>query len=135
MRVSRWTAQEWASDGYLRAYDDDLDGVYRLVLQDAATAPNPRGEVDSLLRKWRAEQENNRTPRWLVGIWLMDRLIRHVHEQRWSTTWPTCPLHGSHPIWLHSPYLPTAMWTCRKGDVPLGRLGALREVLTMPDAE
>jgi hypothetical protein len=38
-----------------------------------------------------------------------------------DTTWPECPFHHRHPLWLHDGY-----WTCEQLRAPVARIGELR---------
>jgi hypothetical protein len=55
----------------------------------------------------------------------MDKVVEDVqqefHDLFIDTTWPSCPLHPCHPLWLHD-----GRWTCAESRVPVALLGQLR---------
>ncbi len=61
--------------------------------------------------------------------WWLHHLVESVQEQiqedRIKTTWPPCPRHLSHPLWLEEPPAPELWWVCRRDDQRIARLGAL----------
>jgi hypothetical protein len=46
---------------------------------------------------------------------------QYFHDLFIHTTWPSCPRHRRHPLWLHCEF-----WTCELDDVPIARLGELK---------
>jgi len=38
-----------------------------------------------------------------------------------DTTWPTCPFHARHPLWVHK-----RQWVCEELNVPVAPIGGLR---------
>jgi hypothetical protein len=38
-----------------------------------------------------------------------------------DTTWPTCPFHTRHPLWVHKRH-----WVCERLNVPVAPIGGLR---------
>jgi hypothetical protein len=44
-----------------------------------------------------------------------------VHCGFIDTTWPLCPRHPNHPLWLHD-----GSWCCEQDGVAVARLGELR---------
>ena len=40
-----------------------------------------------------------------------------------DTTWPSCPFHPNHPLWLSDGW-----WRCERIEEPIARLGALSGV-------
>lgn len=79
-------------------------------LFDHNTALNEDGEPDQ--RDW-------------DFAYFMERLVEDVqqwlHDTFVDTTWPTCPRHGRHPLWLID-----GSWKCDADDVVVARLGELR---------
>ena len=53
-----------------------------------------------------------------------EQLVRDVqqdlHCERIDTTWPACPRHHSHPLWLNGD-----AWFCEHDNVAIARLGEL----------
>src|SRR6185436_16828699 len=50
-----------------------------------------------------------------------EKLQQYFHDCFVDITWPECPLHRRHPLWLHE-----GSWTCEHLSAPIARLGALR---------
>lgn len=50
-----------------------------------------------------------------------EEIQQEFHDGFVDITWPKCPLHQRHPLWLHDGY-----WTCEQLGVRLARLGELR---------
>ena len=59
--------------------------------------------------------------------WYQDRLVEDVqqyfHDCFVDVTWPACPRHSTHPLWLHGDF-----WCCERDQEPIARLGELSSV-------
>jgi hypothetical protein len=55
-----------------------------------------------------------------------------LHDTFLDTTWPPCPEHRTHPLWLKESGSPT--WTCEETQQPHGALGQLGTILTLDEA-
>ena len=74
------------------------------VRRDFFNAPNVRGvSYNEYLEKVAAEVQ------------------QHFHDCFVDTTWPTCPFHARHPLWLRD-----GSWTCEQSNASVARLGELR---------
>jgi hypothetical protein len=51
---------------------------------------------------------------------VVEEVQQYFHDLFIHTTWPSCPRHRRHPLWLHGEF-----WTCEQDGVPIGRLGEL----------
>jgi hypothetical protein len=60
-------------------------------------------------------------------VWYRDKLVedvqQHFHDCFVDTTWPTCPRHSKHPLWLHD-----ESWYCERDAEAIARLGELRSI-------
>jgi hypothetical protein len=65
-------------------------------------------------------------PCWLHH--LAEAMQQQVQEDRVDTTWPQCPRHGGHPLWLEEPAAPELWWSCRKSGTRIAPLGGLSAV-------
>jgi hypothetical protein len=45
---------------------------------------------------------------------------QYVHDAFLDTTWPSCPYHPNHPLWLADGH-----WCCERLGLPVARLGGL----------
>ena len=54
-----------------------------------------------------------------------DKVVEDVqqefHDLFIDTTWPACPFHPNHPLWLHN-----EQWVCERTQTPIAPLGGLR---------
>ena len=51
---------------------------------------------------------------------VVEQVQEIFHDGFIHTTWPPCPRHHQHPLWLHGEY-----WMCEQDDVAVARLGEL----------
>lgn len=96
-----------------------------------ATLGSGPGEADEIARR-----EAQHLARWTgdneafelaekVQQWLMDTFI--------DTTWPSCPDHPNHPLWLSGDDPP--MWTCPRTGQQFCQLGQLASLISPSPAE
>ena len=52
---------------------------------------------------------------------VVEDVQQYFHDCFIDTTWPRCPIHPNHPLWLHEGH-----WTCEGDGVIVARLGELR---------
>jgi hypothetical protein len=50
-----------------------------------------------------------------------EEVQQHFHDWHIDTTWPECPLHRRHPLWVHD-----GSWTCEQLNLPVAALGELQ---------
>jgi hypothetical protein len=58
------------------------------------------------------------------AIKLAEDVQQHLHDTFVHTTWPACPLHPQHPLWLDSEH-DRAVWRCRQAEMDIAPLGSL----------
>jgi hypothetical protein len=51
---------------------------------------------------------------------LVEDVQQYFHDCFVDTTWPSCPRHPNHPLWLHDGF-----WHCERDGVAIAKLGAL----------
>jgi hypothetical protein len=61
---------------------------------------------------------------------LVEEVQQYFHDCFVDTTWPACPRHFSHPLWLHG-----ESWYCERDDVAIARLGELRSIVPRPSEQ
>jgi hypothetical protein len=109
-----------------------VDQVVALVGRDlSATLGWDSGRAEAVVR---AEAENQAH----VEVWgddpevdsafilkVAEETQQVLHDTFEDTTWPTCPVHMQHPLWLEpgTGELPT--WRCPADHTSYGRLGEL----------
>lgn len=52
-----------------------------------------------------------------------EEVQQFFHDCFVDITWPECPFHRRHPLWLHN-----GSWTCEQLHAPVARLGELRTI-------
>jgi hypothetical protein len=60
---------------------------------------------------------------------VVEDVQQEFHDLFIDTTWPRCPLHSHHPLWLHDGY-----WLCEQAHTRVARLGELRADGSTPAA-
>jgi hypothetical protein len=55
---------------------------------------------------------------------LVEDVQQYFHDTLVDTTWPACPRHRRHPLWLRGEF-----WYCEQDDVAVARLGELRSIV------
>jgi hypothetical protein len=58
------------------------------------------------------------------AVKLAEDVQQQLHDTFVDTTWPTCPLHPRHPLWLDDERS-RAVWRCTKSGVDIAPLGSL----------
>ncbi|MGE5838089.1 MAG: hypothetical protein ACM4AI_26685 [Acidobacteriota bacterium] len=53
--------------------------------------------------------------------WLVEDVQQYVHDTYIDTTWPACPKHPNHPLWIRNGW-----WCC--GDDRIAELGSLKSI-------
>ena len=68
-----------------------------------------------------------------LGFEVAEEVQQWLHDSFLDTSWPHCPSHPNHPLWLseEEPFT----WHCPKDRVPIVRLGYLGAVLPPPTPE
>jgi hypothetical protein len=98
--------------------DADEARVVRLVTQDVAATLGSGHErliqvVAAHVRTFRDEPDD-----------YVDKVVEDVqqklHDLFIDTTWPACPFHPTHPLWLHD-----EQWVCERTHRPVAGLGDL----------
>jgi hypothetical protein len=54
---------------------------------------------------------------------LVEDVQQHFHDSFVHVTWPTCPRHSKHPLWLRG-----ESWYCAQDDEAIAKLGELRSI-------
>lgn len=96
--------------------EDELDAHCHLVIADLAATlgGDHSARVRSRARELRAYGGPD------IGQRLVEDIQQQIHDEHISTTWPTCPLHGTHPLWVHGGH-----WVCQRAGVSVAAVGQL----------
>ena len=105
-----------------------LDDVVRLVAADLASTMG-----------WTQEQADRVARRTAVAragfgraaVDVAEEVQQWLHDTFLDTTWPACPEHGSHPLWLEDESEPA--WTCPATRRRFSALGQLSTVVAVDD--
>lgn len=54
-----------------------------------------------------------------------EEVQQHLHDTFTDTSWPPCPMHPNHPLWLEEEDVPL-VWRCPKSGAGVAPLGQLR---------
>lgn len=98
--------------------DLDQAHVVQLLLRDVHATVGP--EHEAVVRQHAANVAS------FVDdpVWYRDKLVEDVqqyfHDCFVDTTWPTCPRHLTHPVWLHG-----ESWFCEEDGQAIAKLGEL----------
>jgi hypothetical protein len=97
--------------------------VVRLLSQDvfATLGPGFEGairDVATHVRTLRDEPDD-----YLEKV--VEDVQQSFHDQYIDTTWPACPFHPNHPLWLHN-----ERWVCEQTRTPVAPLGGLHRGAT-----
>src|SRR6476661_8917421 len=97
--------------GYLRAFDNDIDGALQLVVHDlVATRAFESTEASRVVWEW-AERCAPGRAGGEAALWVIDHVQDEFHEAG-RYRWPACPSHPNHCLWMRPALEPTARWTC-----------------------
>jgi hypothetical protein len=88
--------------------------------QEAATLAHGTAQAKAQIGYWAGRDEDE------FAMFVAEDVQQELHDTFEDTTWPACPEHGSHPLWLHrmgedGP----ANWCCPSTARSYGRLGEL----------
>ena len=98
--------------------DADETRVLRLLNQDVAATIGP-GYEGSILDAGAHVRTRRDDPREYVEK-VVEDVQQRFHDLFIDTSWPACPLHANHPLWLHN-----EQWVCEHTQTPIAPLGDL----------
>ena len=99
--------------------DADEARVVTLLSRDVATTIGPGHEARirraaTDVRALRSEVDD-----YVAKV--VEDVQQELHDLFIDPSWPSCPLHHRHPLWLHDGH-----WTCGESRVSVAPLGQLR---------
>jgi hypothetical protein len=105
--------------------DADEARVVRLLSHDVAATLGPG--YDEAIRNAAAHARTL----WHEPSDYVDKVVEDVqqefHDLFIDTTWPSCPFHPNHPLWLHG-----EQWVCEQNQTSVAPLGGLRRSASRP---
>ena len=69
----------------------------------------------------------------LVAVQVAEEVQQWLHDSFLDTTWPSCPSHQNHPLWLAEE--PPFTWYCPRDATAVASLGQLGTVVSPPTQE
>lgn len=125
----RWVADLAATLGWSDEQADEYirvpDEVLRPLVADlTATLGWSQELAEEFVRENACSWESG-VPRLVV---LAENVQKHVHDGWVDTSWPACPEHQSHPMWLSRTLPP--IWTCPSTGKTVCALGELASLAT-----
>lgn len=111
--------------------ENDIAEVVGLFSADVARTLG--GRVGERVVSDRAEvlREFIDEPAWFSQK-LVEDVQQEIHDLHVDTTWPTCPIHRRHPLWLDEGPTGPWHWRCAETGRSFGELGSLRLGLEPP---
>ena len=121
-----------ASEGMVRAPDgrgrenpvvseSDQARVVQLLLLDVEATIGP--DHEAVIRENAAKVASFVDDPISYRDKLVEDVQQHFHDCFVDTTWPTCPRHGKHPLWLRG-----ESWYCERDGEAIAKLGELRSI-------
>lgn len=97
---------------------DDQERIVCLVSRDLAATIGPGHEELAARNASRVRQFIDDANDYVARV--VDDTQQDVHDLRIDTTWPECPRHQRHPLWVHD-----HAWWCETDRVRVADLGDL----------
>lgn len=101
-----------------RVSDSDVGRACRLLLRDIEATLGPGYESVVHDNATRARGFVADPARYVEKV--VKDVQQYFHDCHVHTTWPACPHHPNHPLWLHD-----ESWRCERDGVVVAKLGEL----------
>src|SRR5690242_389985 len=98
--------------------EEDAARVAQLLCDDVAATIGPEHETEIRRLATESRQFYDAYDDYLDKV--VEEVQQYIHDCFIDTTWPTCPIHGRHPLWLSN-----RNWMCAQDRVVIARIGAL----------
>lgn len=99
--------------------ESDVERVCRLLLRDIEATLGPGYESVVRDNAARVRSFVADPARYVEKV--VEDVQQNFHDCHADTTWPACPRHPNHPLWLHN-----ESWCCERDGVVVAKLGELR---------
>jgi len=124
-RPSDWEPPRIATRGEVDAAlarRPDVAATFDLLVSDiSSTLAWPRTEAAGFVISTAAVTlDFLEDQKWLFAERVIENVQQRMHDEFIDTSWPECPEHGRHPLWVRGG--PPWLWKCRGVSVPLGEL-------------
>lgn len=106
--------------------DNELAQAVALIAHDlAATLDWDPQQAATFAEETVSVSVNGWDPAWgSYAIKLAEDVQQQLHDTFVHTTWPACPLHPQHPLWLDGEH-DRAVWRCTQAAMDIAPLGSL----------
>ena len=106
--------------------DNELAQAVALIAHDPCGHPRLGSATSRDPRRGIRRRERRRLGCGLgsYAIKLAEDVQQQLHDTFVDTTWPACPLHPHHPLWLDSEH-DRAVWRCTQAGMDIAPLGSL----------
>lgn len=98
--------------------DADEARVVRLLRQDVIATLGPGYERSIQRAATDARALRDEPDDYVAKV--VEDVQQEFHDLFIDTTWPACPYHANHPLWLHD-----GQWVCELAQRPVAPLGDL----------
>ncbi len=122
---------------------EDVEGVGLLAADLVATLGWPRDIANDVAEReftnarsnssFYDDEEDDDADVAAITFRAVEDTQQWLHDTFLDSTWPACPLHSDHPLWL-SDAAPQS-WCCPASGDRLAQLGQLTAVIVAPSAE
>ena len=99
--------------------DADEAWLVKLLSSDVETTIGPGH--DARIQRVAAHVRGLRTEIDDYVAMVVEDVQQEFHDLFIDTSWPSCPFHRNHPLWLHGQH-----WVCAQNRIPVAPLGRLR---------
>lgn len=124
MRVDRANIEEAAA-----LVGRDLTATLGFPSETAeALARREAGAAAEIMNEW--DDDDVSWPLFLARV--VEESQRWLHDTFLDTTWPACPAHRNHPLWLNDDQIPG--WTCAATNTTVCAVGELATLVAVDDA-
>ena len=101
--------------------ESDRARIVRLLLLDVEATIGPDYETVVLDNAMNVASFTDDPVRYRDKV--LEDVQQHFHDSFVDVTWPTCPRHSNHPLWLRGD-----SWYCAQDDEAIAELGELRSI-------
>jgi hypothetical protein len=122
--IRRWREHQASDTTPIEVLGSDLQSVVLRLVRDVVSTIGvaDEGEFIAFVRgrgQQLLDMKNARTVAALTQQ-LVDEIQQQIHDEFIDVSWPRCPRHPNHPMWLQD-----GSWWCTRHNVPIAALGTL----------
>jgi hypothetical protein len=122
--LRQWREQVASDTTPIEISGADLQAVVLTLVHDVVStiAVADQGEFIAYVRARGQQHIDLRNARTVAALTqqLVDEIQQQIHDEFIDVSWPRCPRHPHHPMWLQD-----GSWWCTKDHVAIAPLGTL----------